>query len=165
MWRDMIVSHSRKFVFVKTRKTAGTSIEIALSRYSGPQDILTPDTAEDEEMRLQLGGRPPQNRLVPVARWRAKDWLRWAVRRPSRLFYNHMPAADIRRYIGAATWEDYFRFTIERNPWDLAVSAWSWYSTRDPMSFEEFVASDVLSHYSNWRLYTIRDRVAVEWVI
>ena len=34
----MIASHAHRFVFVKTRKTAGTSLEIALSRHCGPSD-------------------------------------------------------------------------------------------------------------------------------
>ena len=32
----MIVSHEHKFIFLKTKKTAGTSIELALSELCGP---------------------------------------------------------------------------------------------------------------------------------
>ena len=38
----MIVSHKYKFIFIKTRKTAGTSIEYNLSKYLGKEDIITP---------------------------------------------------------------------------------------------------------------------------
>ncbi len=31
----MIISHRHSFVFVKTTKTAGTSVEIALSKHCG----------------------------------------------------------------------------------------------------------------------------------
>ena len=31
-----------KFIFIKTRKTAGTSIEYNLSKYLGKEDIITP---------------------------------------------------------------------------------------------------------------------------
>jgi len=44
----LIISHKFKFVFVKTRKTAGTSIEMALRPHLGPDDVATPireDTA------------------------------------------------------------------------------------------------------------------------
>lgn len=37
----MIVSHRHRFVFVKTRKTAGSSIEAALFPFLGPDDICT----------------------------------------------------------------------------------------------------------------------------
>ena len=38
----MIVSHDRRFIFVKTSKTAGTSVEMQLSVFCGPDDIVTP---------------------------------------------------------------------------------------------------------------------------
>lgn len=43
----MIISHAHRFIFIKTEKTAGTSLEIALSRYCGSDDI-TPFWEEDE---------------------------------------------------------------------------------------------------------------------
>lgn len=159
------MSHLRRFIFIKTRKTAGTSFEIALSRYAGPDDVVTPDTPEDDLVRLEWGGMAPQNRLVPRTRWGTKEWARWGLRRPDRVFYNHMPAKDIRRFVGHETWKSYFTFTIERNPWDLAVSAWAWYSIKRPCSFEKFVASNTLHHYANWRIYTIQNRIAVDFVI
>ncbi len=36
----MIISHKHKFVFVKTKKTAGTSIQQALDQIVGPDDVI-----------------------------------------------------------------------------------------------------------------------------
>ena len=36
-----IVNHKYKFIFVKTRKVAGTSLEIALSKFCNKNDILS----------------------------------------------------------------------------------------------------------------------------
>jgi hypothetical protein len=47
----MILSHEHKFIFLRTKKTAGTSIELALSDLCGPDDIITPLTGEDEARR------------------------------------------------------------------------------------------------------------------
>lgn len=58
MGEPVIVSHEHKFIFMKTRKTASTSVEIALSRVCGERDIITPDLAEDEELRQQIAGGP-----------------------------------------------------------------------------------------------------------
>lgn len=76
----MIISHQHKFIFIKTKKTAGTSIEIALSKICGEQDIITPVSPEDEKTRMALGYRGPQNYIINGA----------------RLFYNHIPASDVR---------------------------------------------------------------------
>jgi hypothetical protein len=38
----MIINHRYKFIFLKTRKTAGTSIESALSQFCDSNDIITP---------------------------------------------------------------------------------------------------------------------------
>lgn len=52
----MIVPHKYQFIFLKTSKTAGTSIEIALSRICDKGDIITAVSDEDEKIRNELGG-------------------------------------------------------------------------------------------------------------
>ena len=51
----MILSHKHQFIFIKTNKTAGTSIEIALSSICGEDDIITPIHSSDEEFRRRAG--------------------------------------------------------------------------------------------------------------
>ena len=58
----MIASHAHRFVFVKTRKTAGTSLEIALSRHCGPDDIVTRISPADEELPRRRRGSAPAER-------------------------------------------------------------------------------------------------------
>ena len=57
----MIISHKHRFIFIKTRKTAGTSIEIFLSQFCDKDDILTP-IGEGEVLRKEQN-IVPQNYL------------------------------------------------------------------------------------------------------
>ena len=57
----MIISKSNKFVFIKGRKVAGTSIEAGLSMLCTSDDILTPITPIDELLRLKTKGLMTQN--------------------------------------------------------------------------------------------------------
>ncbi len=146
----MIASHAHRFVFVKTRKTAGTSLEIALSRHCGPDDIVTRISPADEELRAAAGGVPPQNDDTD----------------PSS--YAHMGARRVIKVIGRETWDDYFTFAVERNPFDVVASSWR-YSTRKPSftkTFAEFVRTprrlDRLA--LNERLYRMGGQVVVDRV-
>lgn len=122
----MILSHAGKFIFVKTRKTSGTSMEISLSQVCGPDDIVTPISFEDELVRLDAGGRLPQN-YGGLGEARYRDMIRnrklkrLRARRRGR-FYNHMPAVEIRARVGPEVWDEYFTFSIERHPYEKVVS-------------------------------------------
>ena len=50
----MILSKVHRFIFIKGIKVGGTSVEIALSRLCGPDDIVTPITPIDELKRLDV---------------------------------------------------------------------------------------------------------------
>jgi len=49
----MIISHKHKLIFIKPIKVAGTSFELALRNYCGPEDIITMCTPEDERISLE----------------------------------------------------------------------------------------------------------------
>lgn len=49
----MILSHKHKFIFIKTVKTAGTSIEVDLNQIFGRTDIATPISPHIEEHKPQ----------------------------------------------------------------------------------------------------------------
>ena len=154
----MIVSHRWRFIFIKTRKTGGTSLEIALSTLCGPDDIITPITAADEVLRAAVGGLPPQHCEIPAARrtllQRLKQWVRGA---PPR-FFNHMPAHAVRKALDPGIWNDYYKFAFERNPYDKIVSAYFWHFPDEPRpTLAEFIASRRARRYRNAPLYQTGD--------
>jgi hypothetical protein len=171
----MIVSHRHRFIFIKTHKTAGTSMEVALARFLGPDDIMAPDWPWDEHGRRGPGDIPPQNHLLPwlehgpvtASLVTLRAMRTGAVRRRYK-FWNHMPAAAVRRRIGPRLWQRYTKFTIERNPWDKVVSRYYWDERKrpSPRSFEKFVRTGRSKRRNaDFDLYALRGQIAVDHVL
>lgn len=101
----MIISHKHKYIFIKPRKVAGTSIEVALAKYCGPDDVITPITSFSKEVDESEYEHQPQNDAG---------------------FFNHIKPAAIRAQIPEGVWDEYFKCTVVRNPWDMLVSQFHW---------------------------------------
>jgi hypothetical protein len=128
----MIICQEKKIVFIKTVKTAGTSFEIALSRFCGDACIITPITAHDEAIRSRLGFRSAQNFIDYF--WASDGW------QTSGKFFNHIAARDVRRLIPARVWRDYKKVALVRNPFDTAISRYFWIGgERIGLSFLEYL--------------------------
>ncbi|MGH9336780.1 MAG: sulfotransferase family 2 domain-containing protein [Vicinamibacteria bacterium] len=163
----MIISHRHRFIFLKTRKTASTSFDIALSRYCGPDDTITRLNSEDEELRGSLNLPGPQNYRVPVRHWTARDSVKFILRKRVPSYTQHMSARSLRARIGRKVWDTYLKFCVERNPYDKAISLYYWrmrHLTRRPPLLE-FLRSVDDHSLSNFHIYGIRDRIEVDHVI
>lgn len=105
----MLVSHRYRFIFLKTRKTAGSSVELAFEPYARPEGWTPPEgdlTFATEEMVSEagiIGARSPEPKQGAT-------------------FIDHMPARKLRKQLPADVWKNYFRFCTVRNPWDKTVS-------------------------------------------
>ena len=96
----MIISHSRKFVFVHIQKNAGTSITKYLDKHLTYQDLLLGCNKFGESINRS---------------YRKKFGL-----------HKHAHAIKIKDVMGDETWNSYFSFSFVRNPYDRIVSLYNW---------------------------------------
>jgi hypothetical protein len=127
----MIVSHTRRLIFIKTKKVGGSSFEIALSRFCGPDCVITPLGRGDETARRALGFRGAQNH----------EDTRWPDGTTSHgAFAAHEPAPSLKARIPPDIWQGYRKITIWRNPFDAAISRYYWRRRTLPdLDFGQFV--------------------------
>jgi len=125
----VIINHKYKFIFIKSFKTAGTSLEIALSKFCSGKDIITSIVSKDENLRKKLKYTGPQNNTG---------------------LDEHMSASEIKSKLKSDIFENYFKFVVVRNPFDQILSAFYWHNEskknekkffflkKKPLNFDEF---------------------------
>lgn len=101
----MLLSHRHRFIFMKTSKTAGTSVEVFFERFCLPQGEWKPSELRAETITdagiVGFRGSP-----IP----------------PGTRFHRHMAARRVRALVGKSIWNSYFKFCTVRNPYDRALS-------------------------------------------
>ncbi|HLT02645.1 MAG TPA: hypothetical protein VK001_10710 [Geminicoccaceae bacterium] len=175
----MIASFTHDFIFIKTRKTAGTSVEIVLSAWCSGRDICTPISADDEILRRRYGGAPRNFHRNAAAeaiyRWAVETQnakiIAWTYERIRKglAFHNHMPAAAVRAAL-PDLWRRAYKFTIDRHPYETVVSlAWFWigrYFNGDASRLPEAIERAIeQARYDNSALYAEDRALLVDEVI
>lgn len=124
----MILSLRHRFVFVRARKVAGTSVEIALSTLCGPDDIVPPILPIDERLRQDMGGHcgnysdnPTLERaFLTMIRAAGPDQLA-AISPPPMYYRPHMSVTQIEAAYGASL-ADFVLLCVERDPFAKIIS-------------------------------------------
>ena len=142
----MIISHKFKVIHIKLKKVAGSSFETALSKYCGPDDVLSEMRGPEMKLRETLGFPSAQNYEPFMIRNRI----------------DHLSANEIRELIAADIFDNYLKIATIRNPYQKAISWYFWRKRDEKLSeikedFEEFIAdafrkknirlSPLLDHY------------------
>ena len=160
----MIISHKHKFIFIKNRKTASTSVEISLSKYCGPNDIITPITLEDENVKRSLGLPGAQNYLKPRNEWSFKQWRDYLNKgKKPKKFYHHISSAEIIKLVPDEVWNSYFKFTLERNPFDKVVSFYYWRKANEKYEkVSDFILDGGLDPILSYGMYSTNETPVVD---
>lgn len=153
----MLISHPCKFIYLKTRKTGGTSVEI----YFEPYCVDPKNRAGDVH-----------NRDAEISEWGVVG----SRGSPSRPWYNHMPASEVRELVGEVVWRQYLKFCVVRHPFDKVVS-YFWFDVAAPIreALRGAAFSDVRQMFQHWtalgrfpmdqEVYTIGNEVAVDRIL
>ena len=139
----MILSHKYKFIFIKTRKTAGSSIEYNLSKCLGEKDVLTPLynilNTEDAVPKNYIFDNKFSNTLKKFGLLKLSKYFRDE-------FKTHDHCIKIKRMVGSKIWNSYFKFCVEREPVDKCLSYYFMRknsplskASRKKMSWSQFV--------------------------
>ena len=185
-----IISFEHRFIFVKTRKVAGTSVEASLREITGPEDIVTTLTPRDEFHCASrglharnyagglFGGKSKELRYTELV---LAEQLEEAIEFSGRMrkkYNGHMRAQEIRRKLGRANFADFYKFSIERSPysWLISIAAFDKrgynsgaLSPLDLEQIRERIAQRLsrrnLLERANYGYYTIDNQLAVDRVI
>jgi len=98
-----MISPGRRYIFVHIPKTGGTAMTLALEARARRDDIPIGDTPKAKRRKHRLAGIETAGRL-----------------------WKHSRLNDIVGLVPAAALDDYFVFTLVRNPWDRLVGYYHW---------------------------------------
>lgn len=170
----MIASYLHNFIFIKTKKTAGTTIEMTLGPLCGPDDIITPLGGNEEELRGN--GQPVCRNYMPNPRQEQRiARLMMKAGREARdkkqkllekaIYYSHMSAEAAKQHLAPDFWERAHKFTVERHPYERVVSK-AYFKYKDNKPFDQYL-DDVVRQgaYASHQHYMIGGAVAVDEII
>lgn len=177
----MIICHSRRFIFLHGRKTAGSSIGTCLNRFLSDGDASMGYVGACRD----AGITPPDwdrrwQHLRPWDLRRRKPGYS-AYKRMARerhgITSTHMPASAVKELVGDSVWNSYFKFTFERDPVERVISFYYWRTRGRKIapSLENFVdaaeSSDLpflakhgLAEFSNIKNYTLNGSLCVDYL-
>jgi len=105
----MIISHKHKFIFIRPQKVASTSVEMNLLKHCCDSDII----------------RGPENFSSRYDE-EAVDVKDLYFKNANRKLRTHLKPKQIRHLIGKEKWDQFYKFTITRNPWDRYIFYYYW---------------------------------------
>ena len=149
----MIISHSNQFIWIKTRKAASSSIEVGLNWICNKKDYIN---WLKENKKAQEGLKLTK-----------KSELRKYGISPHTDITTLKEKAINQKLITPEEWDSYFKFTIERNPWDKVISYYYYRFANKSfhVTFQKFMNDWNWDICYNWPLYTENDEIKVDYIM
>jgi len=152
----MIVSHKYRFIFLRTEKTASSSLITALQSALDENDLQA-------NMR-----RPSWAKFSPIHHGALKhQFPQWFG------LHTHATASQVRDVLGRKIFDSYYKFAVERNPWDRQVSLYAhreWKKGKSADHFDRDMRSLIYRNTEyvrlhNWSMYAIGREIVADRVI
>ena len=124
----MIVSNSNRFIFFKPLKVAGTSIEEFMSKFCSGDDLVTGTNFKKD---IEMGYKNINNNNFCKNTGKLR-------------FHSHTPPSLLYDKVGF-DYEEYFKVSAIRNPWDMVVSYY-WWCIFDKNSKHEIFEKDFVKN-------------------
>jgi hypothetical protein len=141
----MIISHKHRFILLKPRKVAGTSILYAFSQICDTQSDIV-----GKIYNLEGYENPIDN---------------------TQILSNHAhPFKIIQHVSGQKVWDEYKKIVPIRNPWDIAVSSFFWCKKTGEWNndnFSQFIRSNVADDFikNNLNYYYLAGQLIPDYVV
>lgn len=156
----MVISNKYNFIYLQTKKTGSISLSLALGQIADPRTDIIYRFSSHWKLQSELGIKANAwKRKVKGIQYKVDAHAEW------KKIFNLVDDPN-----------DYFKFTVERNPWDKVVSMYYYllnsghnkskqYQLRT-MDFEKYIKrTRFWKIANNWRLYTNKhDEIMVDYV-
>jgi len=140
----VLVSHKYKFIYIKNKKVAGSSVESFFGKYCNNPNkpyYYTDAISESIDEYGIIGSRTSGKTFFDI----------WT---------NHMPAKKIKNLLGNRIFNNYIKFCVIRNPYDKMVSRYYWNNSKE--NFKDFCKK---TNVSNLNIHSIDKKSVCNYFI
>ena len=181
----MIINYKKKFIFIHNPKTAGTSIEVHLSKLRDADDFHIGSLVDNnkttplkfsKKMIFNSLKNPSLNAIkTAILSKNFREFVEGSNKKSFGKKFAIQPqnayATEIKKYFNYE-WNNFFKFCVVRNPWERIESFYKWFDQKE-IGFERFVKKlysdsnfrDTFKGLDSRNYYEINGKLCVDYII